>query len=1383
MEKEKIYSDGSIEEEVLTELKNGNEFVSGTLKDGAIFHNFTDSRENLLNWYPFRSQASVLEIGAGMGALTGLLCRKCMKVDAFEHSEIRSEIIKERHKKYHNLDVISGNIFEYSFGEKKYDYVILAGVLEYAAMNDKNGNPYLDLLKKSESLLGPRGIILVAIENRFGMKYWCGASEDHTGIPFDGIAGYEEGYTTRYSSGGVRTFDREELGQMMRMAGFTYQRWYYPLPDYKFPTAVFSDEKLPAISDIDGIKFGYSQESELIADERKLYKDIISNQVFPFFANSFLIEASKFELEDKHIIYASLKRDYRKDYRVMTCLDSDNLYQKTAIQENANEHLQQSQKYLNELRNSGLATVPIVEDHGKLKLKYYEGILAASAFREYLENGNFPQIIQMIICLKKDILRCSEVKYMRHNQNNIEKKLNIAPGEVAMGVILEYGYTDMVFVNSFWEKDHLVYFDQEWKYKDIPLNYILYRAIKYGYGDVNSSILQLDIFNYFSISKEQRAVYERFETELLKSMMDAEKCKIFDPKMYHDGLKAISRHRQMMKEMDLHNQKLQEKIESIEQEKQCILEEKRNILEEKKVLEKRLQDQTEELSLCIKQEEDKEIRIQKLLNEEKELNEKIIELKQEVLNKEGHIQLLLPPEREYKAIINSKMYKIMRFFCRIIDSCLIIPRFLIRNIAAFCRMMTHVNVKELKIAWGYVREEGVRGAYRHLMKDYHQGQLKKIQVDVQMPEKDEKKSIEEYLTLEIPFAENPLVSIVIPAYNQFYYTYHCIESIIKNSGNVSYEIILADDCSNDLTIQINQAVKNLIVAKTSENLLFLRNCNNAAKKANGEFILFLNNDTQVQENWLEPLVTLCQNDSSIGMVGSKLVYADGTLQEAGGIIWKDGSGWNYGRNMDAMLPEYNYVKEVDYISGAAIMIRTELWKQIGGFDDLYTPAYCEDSDLAFEVRKAGYKVVYQPLSVVVHFEGKSNGTDLQSGIKKYQVENNLKLQKKWKTEFENAYVNGTHVFRARERSKGKKVILVIDHYVPQFDKDAGSKTTFQYLKMFVKEGYSVKFLGDNFYQEEPYTRVLQQMGIEVLYGPWYAQHWKEWILDNKEEIDFAYLNRPHITIKYIDFLKENTRIKCIYYGHDLHFLRLKREYELTGDKTKLEESKEWMEKELYIMRKADISYYPSYIEEEEIHGIDPDIRVKAITAYVYEHFKEDISLDFSKKEGIVFVGGFGHPPNTDAVLWFAKEIYPDIWEKEKIPFYIVGSHPTPEVEKLNDIDGIIVKGFVSEEELENLYYNCRIVVVPLRYGAGVKGKVVEAIYYGTPMVTTSVGAEGIQGADKILEIVDDAKAFADSVLQLYHDEARLKETVQNYQSFIRDNFSVDAVWNIIKEDF
>lgn len=649
---------------------------------------------------------------------------------------------------------------------------------------------------------------------------------------------------------------------------------------------------------------------------------------------------------------------------------------------------------------------------------------------------------------------------------------------------------------------------------------------------------------------------------------------------------------------------------------------------------------------------------------------------------------------------------------------------------------------------------------------------------------------DEYLTygkLVFPREESPMVSIVIPVYNQIHYTYLCLASILEHTKDVSYEIIIADDVSTDATEHLSEFAENLVIRRNQTNQGFLKNCNQAAEAARGKYVMFLNNDTQVTEGWLSSLVHLIESDDTIGMVGSKLVYPDGRLQEAGGIIWSDGSGWNYGRLDDPDKAEYNYVKDVDYISGAAILLSVKLWKQIGGFDERFAPAYCEDSDLAFEVRKAGYRVVYQPLSKVIHFEGISNGTDVNgSGLKRYQVENSEKLKEKWAEEFKKQCVNtgNPNPFRARERSQGKKIILVVDHYVPTFDRDAGSKTTFQYLKMFLKKGYVVKFLGDNYLHEEPYSTVLQQMGIEILYGQEYVTGIWDWLDKNGNEITAAYLNRPHIATKYVDYIAEHTDMKIIFYGHDLHFLREFREYELTGDPAKKRDSDYWKSIEFTLMHKAAVSYYPSQVEIEAIHEIDDMVKAKAITAYVYEDFLDSLNLDFEKREGLLFVGGFAHPPNADAVLWFANEVFPLIRQKLNVNFYIVGSKVTEEIKALEQPgNGIIVKGFVSEEELSGLYRTCRLVVVPLRYGAGVKGKVVEAIYNGAPIVTTSVGSEGIPGVEDVLLVEDQPEAFADAVVKTYSDTEKLVELSKKTQSYIRDHFSIDAAWEVIREDF
>ncbi len=214
--------------------------------------------------------------------------------------------------------------------------------------------------------------------------------------------------------------------------------------------------------------------------------------------------------------------------------------------------------------------------------------------------------------------------------------------------------------------------------------------------------------------------------------------------------------------------------------------------------------------------------------------------------------------------------------------------------------------------------------------------------------------------------EQPLVSIVIPVYNHLEYTVCCLASILRHVPQCSFEVIIVDDGSHDETPNILPDVQNIRYCRNETNVGFLRSCNRGATLARGQYLLFLNNDTQVLEGWLDELVNTFQEQSDVGLVGSKLLYPNGVLQEAGAIIKPDGSAELVGLNGDPDRPEYNVVREVDYCSGACLLIKAELFKTLGGFDDIYAPCYCEDSDLAFRVRKMGKRVFYQPRSVVVH---------------------------------------------------------------------------------------------------------------------------------------------------------------------------------------------------------------------------------------------------------------------------------------------------------------------------------------------------------------------------------------------------------------------------------
>ncbi|MFA9375942.1 MAG: glycosyltransferase [Lachnotalea sp.] len=627
--------------------------------------------------------------------------------------------------------------------------------------------------------------------------------------------------------------------------------------------------------------------------------------------------------------------------------------------------------------------------------------------------------------------------------------------------------------------------------------------------------------------------------------------------------------------------------------------------------------------------------------------------------------------------------------------------------------------------------------------------------------------------------DEPQVSIIIPVYNQFIYTYQCLKSIKEHTLGVTYEILIGDDVSTDKTKVLLKLVENVTIIRNTTNLGFLKNCNQAAKKARGKYLLFLNNDTTVTQGWLTPLVTLMENDETIGMTGSKLIYPNGILQEAGGVIWSNGDGWNYGRNDSSDKPEYNYVKEVDYISGAAMMIRSSLWSEIGGFDERFAPAYYEDTDLAFSVRKEGFKVVFQPQSVVIHYEGMSNGTDTENGIKKYQIENKEKFKEKWVKELRNLCDNPNGLFLARDRSNHKKIAVFIDRYVPQYDKDAGSKSTLSYIKAFIKMGYHTKFIPEDFKSDEVYTPYLEQLGVEVLTGSFYLLNVEQWITDYGKYFDIVFSNRPYATSKYLDVLKSNIKGKIIYYGHDLHYARELKEYQLTRDKSLLAHANQMKKLEYAIMEQADIVYYPSFLEIDEIAKEAPMVKATAIPVYVYEEPNNIEPLDANNRRDLVFVGGFAHDPNVDAVRWFVTKVLPIVLKEiPEIHFQVIGSNPPEEIKAMAS-DHVIIRGFVSEEELADAYYNARMAIVPLRFGAGMKGKVIEALYYNVPLLTTDVGAQGLQFFDNVLRVENEAEAFACTLIELYQNPEMLNNMTAAMPEYIEKYFSFQAATKII----
>lgn len=282
-----LYSDGAIEDEMLEIAQNYSEEEYNRIiydrKSWTILYHFSDMRENVISWLPITKKDTVLEIGAGCGAITGILAKMAHSVDAIDLSLKRSLINAYRHRMLDGITLHVGNFQDIEKKlVKKYDYITLIGVFEYAVGYIDSENPYVDFLKLIKEHLNSNGKIIIAIENKFGLKYWAGCREDHTNTFFEGLEGYQ-------NTNHVKTFGKQELISIIEESGLKIMGFYYPYPDYKLPEKIFSDEYLPKINELNLNHRNFGKNRLELFDEGKVYNELIKEGLFQEISNSFLL--------------------------------------------------------------------------------------------------------------------------------------------------------------------------------------------------------------------------------------------------------------------------------------------------------------------------------------------------------------------------------------------------------------------------------------------------------------------------------------------------------------------------------------------------------------------------------------------------------------------------------------------------------------------------------------------------------------------------------------------------------------------------------------------------------------------------------------------------------------------------------------------------------------------------------------------------------------------------------------------------------------------------------------------------------------------------------------------------------------------------------------
>ncbi len=635
--------------------------------------------------------------------------------------------------------------------------------------------------------------------------------------------------------------------------------------------------------------------------------------------------------------------------------------------------------------------------------------------------------------------------------------------------------------------------------------------------------------------------------------------------------------------------------------------------------------------------------------------------------------------------------------------------------------------------------------------------------------------------ISLPEYESPKVSLIIPLYAHAELTRACLSSIRDNTTRVSYEVILVDDAADEATKRLLDGVRGARIVRNEQNLGYLRSVNRGASFARGRWLVIFNNDTEVRTGWLSAMLDCAESAEDVGVVTPKFLYPDGSLNEAGGIVWRDGTGVNYGRGDRPDHFQYEYRRETDYGSAAALMVSAELWRATGGFDERYLPMYYEDTDLCFEARERGLRVLYEPEAVVVHIEGATAGNDPESGYKRYQEQNRSKFVAKWRHRLESEQLRSapTNLRVAANRHRGPHV-LVIDHRIPMWDRDAGSLRMLRIMQALLASGARVTFMPDNLTPTEPYTRQLQRMGIEVLYGQLHVNAELDTI---GPKLDLVILSRPHTTSRWLDIVREFAPSATVAYDTvDLHWLREARRGTI-GSSTGLIEASNGnlgpiapkaealRHLELAMIRATDATIVVSNCERAQVEQDVPGSRVIVIPTV---HNVEPYVQPPADRSGILFVGGFEHTPNVDAAIRLVRDVMPVVWrDLGDVQVTIVGSAPPPEVKALAS-PLVDVTGWV--EDLQPLLDQSRLMVAPLRYGAGIKGKITQSLAVGLPVVTTSIGAEGLEDQEEQCMLIgEDPQELAAHAIRLYEDDQLWQKLSRSGQSLIAKQCSTEML--------
>lgn len=628
--------------------------------------------------------------------------------------------------------------------------------------------------------------------------------------------------------------------------------------------------------------------------------------------------------------------------------------------------------------------------------------------------------------------------------------------------------------------------------------------------------------------------------------------------------------------------------------------------------------------------------------------------------------------------------------------------------------------------------------------------------------------------LEFPRFSKPVISIIIVTFNRAELTLVCLRSLLQ-IANCAYEVVVVDNCSTDKTAELFRQVSGVTFIQNEENLHFLLASNQGAKQARGQYLLFLNSDTQILPGTVSAALKVFYTLDAVGAVGAKLILPDDRLQEAGSIVWADGTCLGYGRGDNPFHCQYMYRKEVDYCSGAFLLTPKNLFEKLGGFDAAYKPAYYEEVDYCVRLQKAGFKVIYEPRVVVRHFEFASskkseNALRMQLERKGIFIEKHRRYLDNQPKPFREKVIFG------RQRGHQEKRLLFIDERLPHVATGAGYPRANQIVKTALQAGWFVSvypaiFVEPNEDWVSIYSDIPQEVEVLALapFGPGRLKHLLE---ERQGYYHTVMVSRPTTMQSLAPLFRDHANLfegaKIVYDAEAIFSLREKKLGELIGKPLSDDTFRSMLEKELLLANGAERITTVCSAEADNFR--ERGFKDVHVLSHAVESYSSKI--DFGQRKGILFLGAIHDDsgPNADSVFWFIDHVLPHLRKLGfEDDFIIAGTNKSG---RLNStaISGVQVLGSVDDPAL--VYDQAKIFVAPTRFSAGIPLKVIEAAAHGLPVVASVLAGTQLGWEDqKEIMIAQNEQEFAQDCWELYNNQALWQSAVDSAKERVIAEYS------------